>query len=92
LLRLDELTETFHRQARGGDLEAGHLMVRLEAERRALLGLIGSNYDPVQLVANKAVDREKSTAAIERSLARLGKWPPSATNGHSDSGSPEAEK
>jgi len=39
LLRLDELTETFHRQARGGDLEAGHLMVRLEAERRALLQL-----------------------------------------------------
>jgi hypothetical protein len=43
-LRLDELTEVFHKQAKGGDIEAGNLRVRFKAERRALLGLTGSNY------------------------------------------------
>src|SRR5262245_20144989 len=64
LLRIDELTETFHKEARGGDIEAGNPMVRLEAERRALLGLTGSNYDPVQLVASNV--GEKSTASLQR--------------------------
>jgi hypothetical protein len=74
VLRLDELHEVFHRKAvNESDIEAGNLCIRIEAERRAVLGLTGSNYDPVQLVENT---REKSTAAFERGLALLGKWPP----------------
>ena len=53
---------------------------RLVAERRALPGLTGSNYDPVQLVASNSGDK-KSTDVLERALARLGKWSPSAANG-----------
>ncbi len=73
LLRIDELTETFHKQAKAGDIEAGNLMVRLEAERRALLGLTGSGYDPTQLVA-VGRDRESSLAAWQRAIeATIGK-------------------
>jgi hypothetical protein len=70
LLRLDELTEAFHKQAKAGDIEAGNLMVRLECERRALLDLTGSNYNPIQLVANNTGD-ERSTDALERALAEV---------------------
>jgi hypothetical protein len=74
LLRIDELTETFQKQAKTGDIEAGNLMVRLEAERRALLGLTGSGYDPVQLVG-VARSRERSTAALERAMEFVAKLP-----------------
>jgi hypothetical protein len=71
-LRLDELTEVFHKQAKGGDIEAGNLCVRFEAERRALLGLTGSNYDPTQLLAIADPQSQAGTPqAYAQVLARL---------------------
>jgi hypothetical protein len=70
LLRLDELVETYHKLAKTGDVEAGNLMVRLECERRALLGLGGTGYDPTQLVA-VGRDREKSIDAWMRGIEHI---------------------
>jgi hypothetical protein len=56
------------------DPESASVVIRGVCERRALLGLTGSNYDPIQLVANSS--GEKSTAALDRALALVaGKAP-----------------
>jgi hypothetical protein len=56
------------------DPESASIVIRATCEKRALLGIGGTNYDPVQLVA-VGRDRERSTAAFERALAALGKLP-----------------
>jgi hypothetical protein len=83
-LRLDELTEVFHKQAKTGDIEAGNLCVRFEAERRALLGFTGGNYDPAQLLAIADQSQAGSPQAYEQVLQRLGKLPSSEPEPSSD--------
>jgi hypothetical protein len=72
--RLDELTEVFHKLAKTGDIEAGNLCVRFEAERRALLGFTGAGYDPTQLLA-VSDQRQIDPEAYQQVLQRLGFWP-----------------
>lgn len=89
LLRLDELSETFLKQARTGDVELGSLCIRIECERRALLGLTGTGYDPIQLAAaSNAGDRQRSIDAYKRAFAHvLGKRSPECPT---ESGTSEA--
>ena len=49
-MRLDRLTERYQKAAEDGDVEAGNLCIRIEDQRRALLGNCGSGWDPVQLL------------------------------------------
>jgi hypothetical protein len=65
------------------DPESASIVIRATCEKRALLGLTGSNYDPVQLVA-VGRDREKSTDAWERGLAAIGKPLPPPSDPDSD--------
>lgn len=70
-LRLDRLTETFQKQAESGDIEAGNLCIRVECERRALLSLTGSGYDPTQLLAANDQNQAGSPEAYRAVLSRL---------------------
>jgi hypothetical protein len=71
VLRLDQLHEVFHRKAvNESDIEAGNLCIRIEAERRAVLGLTGSNFDPVQLTRDSHPE-ENSLSAFERALEHM---------------------
>jgi hypothetical protein len=54
------------------DPESGSLVIRGICEKRALLGLGGSNYDPIQLLAVADPQSQTGTPqAYERVLARL---------------------
>jgi hypothetical protein len=60
------------------DPESGSLVIRGVCEKRALLGLSGSNYDPIQLLAVADPRKQSGTpAAYEQVLQRLGKLPSS---------------
>jgi hypothetical protein len=68
LVQIDTAISTH--MASTADPESCNLVIRGVAERRALLGLTGSGYDPTQLVA-VGRDREKSTAAFQRAFRHV---------------------
>jgi hypothetical protein len=60
------------------DPESGSLVIRGICEKRALLGLSGSNYDPIQLLAVADPQSQNGTPqAYQAVLERLGKLPSS---------------
>jgi hypothetical protein len=86
-LRLDELQRVFHQRAIEGDTEAAHVSVRASCELRAWLGIGGSNFDPVQLLAVADQTQTGTPAAYLAVLERLGKLPPSEPETETESSS-----
>ena len=71
LVQMDTIISTHMKLI--ADPESASIVIRATCEKRALLGLSGSNYDPVQLVA-VGRDRSRSIDAWERRIAAaLGK-------------------
>jgi hypothetical protein len=81
LLQLDQLEVAFRDKAFGDrDVPAGMLLVKVAERKATLLGLnapIGHAVAVIQPPARPP----NSLDALTRSLERLGKWPPSPTNG-----------